>query len=209
VDSREECRWSHACSLQANMRGIQWHPRVQNPVRKFAPYPRNRRHQCCPCRCQVNQAGCRLRLQSVYCMGRIGSVQLRRGCTFHTPPPHPDTRAFSVWTQVTVPTGKRSGHPTGMALVTCMFASSEHAWDPMASSSVDFCLKTRTVHVKLQLDKISQHKPRREGRHWRWCFRCMLPAVLCDVISVGAELMVSASGACYLQCLDAIQSANR
>jgi hypothetical protein len=28
VDSREECHWSHACSLQANMRGIQWHPRA-------------------------------------------------------------------------------------------------------------------------------------------------------------------------------------
>jgi hypothetical protein len=28
VNFREECHWSHACSLQANMRGIQWHPRV-------------------------------------------------------------------------------------------------------------------------------------------------------------------------------------
>jgi hypothetical protein len=28
VDFREECHWAHACSLQANMRGIQWHPRV-------------------------------------------------------------------------------------------------------------------------------------------------------------------------------------
>jgi hypothetical protein len=38
VDSRDECRWSHACSLKANMRGIQWYPRVQNPLRKRAPY---------------------------------------------------------------------------------------------------------------------------------------------------------------------------
>jgi hypothetical protein len=38
VDSREECHWSHACSLHANMRGIQWHPRAQNPVEKRAPY---------------------------------------------------------------------------------------------------------------------------------------------------------------------------
>jgi hypothetical protein len=29
VDTREECHWSHACSIQANMRGVQWHPRVQ------------------------------------------------------------------------------------------------------------------------------------------------------------------------------------
>jgi hypothetical protein len=28
VNTREKCHWSHACSLQANMRGIQWHPRV-------------------------------------------------------------------------------------------------------------------------------------------------------------------------------------
>jgi hypothetical protein len=28
VNFREECHWSHTCSLQANMRGIQWHPRV-------------------------------------------------------------------------------------------------------------------------------------------------------------------------------------
>jgi hypothetical protein len=28
VNFREECHWSHACSLQASRRGIQWHPRV-------------------------------------------------------------------------------------------------------------------------------------------------------------------------------------
>jgi hypothetical protein len=28
VDTREECHWSHACSLQASRRGNQWHPRV-------------------------------------------------------------------------------------------------------------------------------------------------------------------------------------
>ncbi len=27
VDFREECHLSHACVLQSNMRGIQWHPR--------------------------------------------------------------------------------------------------------------------------------------------------------------------------------------
>jgi hypothetical protein len=32
-----------------------------------------------------------------------------------------------------------------MPLVTRVFASSEHAWDPMASSSVNFCRKKRTV----------------------------------------------------------------
>jgi hypothetical protein len=32
-----------------------------------------------------------------------------------------------------------------MPLVTRVFAASEHVWDPMASSSVNFCRKTRTV----------------------------------------------------------------
>jgi hypothetical protein len=53
--------------------------------------------------------------------------------------------AFSVWTQFTVSTGKKSELPRGMPMVTRVFASSEHAWDPMASSSVNFCRKTRTV----------------------------------------------------------------
>jgi hypothetical protein len=34
-----------------------------------------------------------------------------------------DLDAFSVWTQFTVQTSKRSGHPRGMPLVTRMFAS--------------------------------------------------------------------------------------
>jgi hypothetical protein len=59
-------------------------------------------------------------------------------------PVHPNL-SFSVWTQITVPTGKKSGHPRGMPLVTHMLASSEQAWEPMASSSVNFCRKTRTV----------------------------------------------------------------
>jgi hypothetical protein len=29
---KEVCHWSRACSLQVNMRGIQWHPRVQDSV---------------------------------------------------------------------------------------------------------------------------------------------------------------------------------
>jgi hypothetical protein len=32
--------------------------------------------------------------------------------------------AFRVWTQCTVPTGTRSGHPRGMALITRLLASS-------------------------------------------------------------------------------------
>jgi hypothetical protein len=44
--------------------------------------------------------------------------------------------------------GKSSGRPRGVPLVTRKFASSEHAWDPMASSSSKFCLKTGTVHHK-------------------------------------------------------------
>jgi hypothetical protein len=49
---------------------------------------------------------------------------------------------FGVWTQFTVPTGKRSEFPRGMPLVTRMFALSEQEWDPMTSSSVGFCRKT-------------------------------------------------------------------
>jgi hypothetical protein len=41
--------------------------------------------------------------------------------------------------------GKSGGHPRGMPLVTRMLASSEHGWDPMASSSAKSCSKTRTV----------------------------------------------------------------
>jgi hypothetical protein len=58
---------------------------------------------------------------------------------------HHAWKTFSVWTQFTVSTGKRSELPRGMPLVTRVFASSEHAWDPMASSSVNFCRKTGTV----------------------------------------------------------------
>jgi hypothetical protein len=38
-----------------------------------------------------------------------------------------------------------------MPLVTRMFASSEQAWDPMASSGVNVCRKTRTVLQKRAL----------------------------------------------------------
>jgi hypothetical protein len=41
--------------------------------------------------------------------------------------------------------GKSTVLPRGMPLVTRMIASSEQAWNPMASSSAKFCLKTRTV----------------------------------------------------------------
>jgi hypothetical protein len=42
-----------------------------------------------------------------------------------------------------------------MLFVTRMFVSSEHVWDPTASSSVTSCRKTRTVPGK------SQHKSNR------------------------------------------------
>jgi hypothetical protein len=48
---------------------------------------------------------------------------------------------FSVWAQFTVPTGKRSEYPRGMPLVTRVLASSEQAWEPMASLSVKFFRK--------------------------------------------------------------------
>jgi hypothetical protein len=37
ADTREECHWSHACSLHANVRGIQWHSRVYISDGKRAP----------------------------------------------------------------------------------------------------------------------------------------------------------------------------
>ena len=58
--------------------------------------------------------------------------------------------AFSVATQFTVSTGKRSELPRGMPLVTRVFASSEHAWDPMASSSVNFCRKRAPCRAPLR-----------------------------------------------------------
>jgi hypothetical protein len=39
--------YTRMAELQANMRGIQWHPRVQNPVRKRAPYLRRRGCSLC------------------------------------------------------------------------------------------------------------------------------------------------------------------
>jgi hypothetical protein len=54
--------------------------------------------------------------------------------------------AFSVWTQFTVPTGKRSGHPRGMPLVTRM---QELQGTCVGSNSIleraNFCRETRTV----------------------------------------------------------------
>jgi hypothetical protein len=56
--------------------------------------------------------------------------------------------AFSVWSEFTVPTGKRSEHRRGMPLVTRLLELQpeeqrrETQWH---SSSVNFCRKTRTV----------------------------------------------------------------
>jgi hypothetical protein len=69
--------------------------------------------------------------------------------------------AFSVWTQFTVQTGVRSELPRGMPLVTRVFASSEHALDPMASSSVNFCRKTHTVHCRREIEVLIDLGPRR------------------------------------------------
>jgi hypothetical protein len=43
-----------------------------------------------------------------------------------------------------------------MPLVTRMVASSEHAWDPMASSSAGLCQKTRTApcHTRLRIENV-------------------------------------------------------
>jgi hypothetical protein len=63
-----------------------------------------------------------------------------------TKQPVPAARTFSVRTQFTMSTGKRSGHTRGMPLDhTHARASSEQAWEPMLSASADFCRKTRTV----------------------------------------------------------------
>jgi hypothetical protein len=48
MDTREDCHWAHACSLQVRY-GNQRHPRVQLPVEKRALYScsRRRAEQCC------------------------------------------------------------------------------------------------------------------------------------------------------------------
>jgi hypothetical protein len=81
--------------------------------------------------------------------------------------------AFGVWTQFTVQPGKRSELPRGVPLVTRMLASSEQACDPMASSSVNFCLKTSTVRENSRPRSIVQVVPSDIGelRH--------VPSVLC------------------------------
>jgi len=53
--------------------------------------------------------------------------------------------AFSVLTEFTVVTVRGGGYPRGLPLVTRVLASSEQAWEPMASSIVNFCRKARTV----------------------------------------------------------------
>jgi hypothetical protein len=104
--------------LQAEQRrGNQWYPRVQNPVRKRAPYP------------GLHLAGC-----------NVARRVHRKRC-----------KAFGVATQFTVTTGKRGELPRGMPLVTRVEElQSEHARDPMASSSVHFYQKTRTVRIASQ-----------------------------------------------------------
>jgi hypothetical protein len=56
--------------------------------------------------------------------------------------------AFSVSTQLMMVMVRAVESRDGMPLVTRMFASSEHAWDPMASSSVNFCRRTRTMPAR-------------------------------------------------------------
>jgi hypothetical protein len=58
--------------------------------------------------------------------------------------------APSVFGRNLQPAGKRSEHPRGMLLNhTHAKVSSEQAWEPMASSGVNFCRKTRTVRWRL------------------------------------------------------------
>jgi hypothetical protein len=47
-----------------------------------------------------------------------------------------------------------------MPLVTRLLASSELAWGPMASSSVNFCRKTRTVPFSLFINNTAITLPR-------------------------------------------------
>jgi hypothetical protein len=62
------------------------------------------------------------------------------------PPTPVRSPAFSVWTEFTMVTVRGSVHPSAMSLVTRLFTSSEQACEPMASSTVNFRRKTRTVH---------------------------------------------------------------
>jgi hypothetical protein len=67
--------------------------------------------------------------------------------------------AFSVWTECTVPTGKRSEHPRGMSLATRMLASSGAGAEPMlTSSSVIFCRKRATYPAHCRSRVPSHHR---------------------------------------------------
>jgi hypothetical protein len=69
------------------------------------------------------------------------------GCLRAWSPTHLDTSAFRVSTQFMVATVRGSLTPERNAIGhTHVRASSEHAWDPTASSSAIICRKTRTVH---------------------------------------------------------------
>jgi hypothetical protein len=72
----------------------------------------------------------------------------------------PETYACSVCTEFTVATVRGSGRPRGMSLVTRLLASSgAKAWEPMASSSVHFCRKTRTAHYQAMQLTLTQQNP--------------------------------------------------
>jgi hypothetical protein len=55
---------------------------------------------------------------------------------------------FSVWAEFTVSIGKKSGLPRGTLLATRLLASSEQVWDPIGSSSAQFCSKPSTVPLR-------------------------------------------------------------
>jgi hypothetical protein len=124
------------------------------------------------------------------CGGRVHGGNVNHVQTQRT---GPKLCAFSVWTQFTVSTSKRSELPRGMPLATRMFASSEHAWDPMASSRVDFCRK----NAHRTPTKRSPHLSALRTRALHPSTPSARPSSLCDVISEVTEFMVST---CYRTC---------
>jgi hypothetical protein len=81
----------------------------------------------------------------------------------------------SVWTEFTVPTGKRSEHPRGMALDTRMAAlqAEQRRGNQWHSSSVNVCRKRAPYKERVDLIHFhpvaAGHAPVRCNVHWCWC----------------------------------------
>jgi hypothetical protein len=159
----KECHWSHACSLEANMRGIQLHHRVQNPVEKRTPdlnwFPLlpqlgklmiDHSGSELPLRCcdvisavaefMVSCLQCVV-IKTLQCCGVTSAATESMVSCLQCA----SADTFSVAIQFTVSTGARDVHPKRHAISlnrTHARASRQQACEPMSSWSANFCCKT-------------------------------------------------------------------